>query len=136
MSQQIINTGVADKGNGDPIRTAFTKVNANFAELYNSVSAVVVTGATAPTSPGVGDLWWDAESGRMYVYYGTSWVDASPVDGVGIPTSTVPEHSYGVPGNVEGMVAFDDFYIYYCTGNYVNTSTNIWKRVALDATPW
>ena len=38
MSQQIINTGVADKGNGDPIRTAFTKVNANFAELYNQLA--------------------------------------------------------------------------------------------------
>ena len=87
MSQQIINTGTADKGNGDPIRTAFTKVNANFAELYNSVSAVVVTGATAPTSPGVGDLWWDTESGRMYVYYGSTWVDASPVDGAGISST-------------------------------------------------
>ena len=83
MSQLIINLGTADKGNGDVLRTAFTKVNANFAELYNSVSAVVVTGATAPTSPGVGDLWWDTESGRMYVYYGSTWVDASPA---GSPT--------------------------------------------------
>ena len=87
MTQQIINLGVADKGNGDVLRTAFTKVNDNFAELYNSVSAVVVVGATAPTAPSVGDLWWNSVSGRMYVYFGTSWVDASPVDGAGISST-------------------------------------------------
>ncbi len=34
MAQQIINLGTADKGNGDPIRTAFQKANSNFTELY------------------------------------------------------------------------------------------------------
>ena len=80
MTKQIINVGQSanDKA-GDPLRTAFTKVNENFAELYNSVSAVVVVSATAPTAPGQGDLWWNSVSGRMYVYYGAAWVDASPV---------------------------------------------------------
>lgn len=87
MVQKIIGLGVPDKGNGDPLRTAFSKVNDNFAELYNSVSAVVVVGATAPTAPGVGDLWWNSVDGRMYVYYGTAWVDASPVDGAGISST-------------------------------------------------
>jgi hypothetical protein len=87
MTQQIINTGVADKGNGDPIRTAFTKVNANFDELYSQLAASVVVGATAPTGPEEGSLWWNSESGRMYVYFGTAWVDASPVDGAGISST-------------------------------------------------
>lgn len=87
MVQQLIITGTADKGNGDPLRTAFTKVNNNFTELFNHVSAGVVAGATAPTDPGEGDLWWDSESGRLYVYYGTAWVDASPVDGAGISST-------------------------------------------------
>jgi len=52
------------------------------------------------------------------------------------PTATAPAHSYGAAGDVAGTVAFDGSYIYYCTANYVNNSTNIWKRVALDATPW
>lgn len=35
MAQQNINIGSsANKGDGDPIRTAFTKVNANFTELF------------------------------------------------------------------------------------------------------
>jgi hypothetical protein len=52
------------------------------------------------------------------------------------PTSTAPAYSYGAAGDIAGMVAFDSSYIYYCTSNYVNNSTNIWKRVALDATSW
>ena len=34
MTRQTINLGTADKGNGDPIRVAFEKTNANFTELY------------------------------------------------------------------------------------------------------
>ena len=34
MAIQTINIGSsANKGDGDPLRTAFTKINANFAEL-------------------------------------------------------------------------------------------------------
>ena len=35
MAKQVINTGTsANSKNGDPLRTAFNKVNANFTELY------------------------------------------------------------------------------------------------------
>lgn len=34
MTQQQINLGTPDRGNGDPLRVAFAKVNANFSELY------------------------------------------------------------------------------------------------------
>lgn len=35
MAKQIINTGTSEnKGDGDPLRTAFTKINENFSELY------------------------------------------------------------------------------------------------------
>jgi hypothetical protein len=40
MTKQVINTGTAPNAkNGDPIRTAFEKVNANFTELYSSLGA-------------------------------------------------------------------------------------------------
>lgn len=36
MTQQTINVGAtANDGTGDPLRTAFTKINANFTELYS-----------------------------------------------------------------------------------------------------
>ena len=42
MSLQIINVGQsANDKSGDPLRTAFTKVNANFTELYAKASADV-----------------------------------------------------------------------------------------------
>ena len=38
MAQQNINIGSsANKGDGDPLRTAFTKINSNFTELYGKV---------------------------------------------------------------------------------------------------
>jgi hypothetical protein len=186
MTKQIINIGTsANKGNGDPLRTAFTKVNENFTELYTALGlnvdgtlnlgafeftgsvmsttdstaitidqattvtsnltvggdilpslanggnlgsstapwrslyvsnntiylggiplsldannnltvnglpvtgggSSVTTSATTPTSPSLGDLWYDTNSGRTYVYYDASWVDSSPVDGAGISSS-------------------------------------------------
>ena len=42
MAKQIINIGQsANDKSGDPLRTAFTKVNENFTELYNAIGADV-----------------------------------------------------------------------------------------------
>lgn len=44
MSQQTIGVGAsANDGTGDPLRTAFTKTNANFTELYGYFSAYGIT---------------------------------------------------------------------------------------------
>lgn len=38
MAKKIINTGSRDNaGNGDPLRVAFSKINDNFTELYDTV---------------------------------------------------------------------------------------------------
>jgi hypothetical protein len=38
MAKQNINVGSsANKGDGDPLRTAFTKINSNFTELYDAI---------------------------------------------------------------------------------------------------
>jgi len=86
-------------------------------------------------------LWYDTFFQRLFVRIGTGWIDASPVDGVGIsstnelvngvhtlslgadgrttfPVATVPAHSYGVVGDKAGMLAFDASYIYYCFADY------------------
>jgi hypothetical protein len=45
MTQQVINVGAApNDGTGDPARTAFTKTNSNFTELYSSVTAGTANG--------------------------------------------------------------------------------------------
>jgi len=41
-------------------------------------STLVYIGTTPPASPVNGRLWYDTVSGRMYIYYSGSWVDANP----------------------------------------------------------
>jgi len=41
-----------------------------------------------------------------------------------------PSSSVGASGDVAGMIAWDNNYIYICTGSY-DGSTAVWKRVAL-----
>jgi|TARA_B100001013_G_scaffold279498_1_gene179584 hypothetical protein len=41
MAQQIINVGTSvNKGDGDPLRTAFTKINDNTTESYTRIVAL------------------------------------------------------------------------------------------------
>ena len=48
MAQQTINIGtVANDGTGDPLRTAFDKINDNFTELYSDESTAEVNSITA-----------------------------------------------------------------------------------------
>jgi hypothetical protein len=45
-------------------------------------AASVSTSGTAPGSPADGDLWWDSDLGRLFIYYddgsSSQWVDAAP----------------------------------------------------------
>lgn len=54
----------------------------------------VTTSTTPPSSPSNGDLWWNSESGTLYVYYvdvdGGQWVAASPSGSVVDLTSPGP----------------------------------------------
>lgn len=51
MSQEIINVGaVANDGTGDPLRTAFTKINNNFTNLFSTASQLTIANTTGATS--------------------------------------------------------------------------------------
>lgn len=57
MAQQTIGIGAApNDGTGDPMRTAFTKVNSNFTELYSGIVATITTAAAARTALGLGSI--------------------------------------------------------------------------------
>jgi len=69
MARQTINIGTsANKGDGDPLRTAFDKINDNFAELYagNNVDPANTATNLVPDTDGTRDLgsatqrWADA----------------------------------------------------------------------------
>ncbi|WP_353482405.1 hypothetical protein [Haliscomenobacter sp.] len=46
-----------------------------------------------------------------------------------------PTSSSGQEGDVPGMIAFDQEYLYVCVYEY-DATTIIWYRVAFDLTPW
>jgi hypothetical protein len=46
-----------------------------------------------------------------------------------------PVSSSGQEGDVPGMIAFDQEYLYVCVYEY-DATTVIWYRVAFDLTPW
>jgi len=48
---------------------------------------------------------------------------------------TPPDTSAGTTGDAAGMIAFDNTYLYVCVADY-DTSSEIWRRVAFDTTPW
>ncbi len=72
--------------------------------------ASVNVGNTAPASPTVGNLWWDTDSGRMYIYYtdadSSQWVDASPTQN----PATVGGYYLGNRGAVGTIDALGDIF--------------------------
>ena len=68
--------------------------------------------ATAPVSPSAGDLWWDSDDGKMFIYYNdgstSQWVDAAG------PSVAVQDTA---PTGYEGQLWLDStdgsMYVYY-----------------------
>ena len=110
MAKQLIFIGAsANDKTGDPIRTAFDKVNQNFTELYSGVlggGASVTESVTAPNSPAVGNLWYDTVGGRMYIYYDSTWVDTNPL-AESTPGNKLVNGDFNFTLGPDGTVNFD-----------------------------
>lgn len=81
MVQQVINIGSsANKGDGDPLRTAFDKVNDNFTEVYFGPTQYTQEELEALT-PLEGQLVYNTTTGKFQGYAADSgdstagWVD-------------------------------------------------------------
>jgi hypothetical protein len=48
-----------------------------------------VTGPTAPSSPLIGDVWYNSTTGRTYVYYDSFWVESGGDAGPTGPTGPI-----------------------------------------------
>ena len=88
-------------------------------------SSEVTIGGSSPEFASTGDLWWDSDEGRLYIYYvdidSSQWVDASPASG-GSNGSNVFSGPNAPSNAVEGA-------LWYNTNNgqlYVFTS-NTWN---------
>lgn len=88
MSITYINTGSSpNKGDGDTLRTAFNKINANFRYLSTATfssssgtnnTSTTLTISTSTPATGTGTIWFNSLESRTYVNFNGAWVDASP----------------------------------------------------------
>ena len=101
MAQKNINIGSsANKGDGDPIRTAFSKTQDNFTDLYSRL--IVVESATGTGNPGgatiqqsiIGDVI--GQDSTLIIDSNNSTVNANTVN------------SQNITGNFKGSVVADD----------------------------
>jgi len=114
MSRLTIDTGTAgNPATGDSLRTAFGKVNTNFAELYSGSITTETTNANLTLSAnGTGQIVINS-------------------DRVVVSTSKTAT-AIGVSGDVAGSISWDGTNLYVCTANY-DGSTIIWKKLILQA---
>lgn len=85
MTQQIINIGsVANDGSGDPLRTAFSKTNDNFTELYSTVTPIsgsvfkipsLSTTEIANVAAQNGDMVYNSDINKFQGYEDGTWVN-------------------------------------------------------------
>ena len=123
MTQQVINIGAsANDGSGDPLRTAFNKINSNFTEIYSKGASgsnldISENEIAATNSNGNIELV-PSGAGRVSI------VD----DTLTITTSRTPA-SIGSDGDVAGMIAWDSTNLYVSTADY-DGSTTIWNTLS------
>jgi hypothetical protein len=86
------------------------------------VGATPRFGTTPPISPTPGTLWYDPNSGRTYIYFQDTWVDAAPNT-----TYTLPEASDTVLGGIKvgNNLSIDEYGVLSAEdGNYVLPTAN------------
>ena len=100
MSIVYINTGSGpNAGDGDSLRSAFVKINNNFAELGPGGNSKVTVASIAPVSATGGDLWWNSTDGNLYVHFDSTWIiSGTPVPGPAGPTGPTPTGVFGPQG--------------------------------------
>lgn len=132
MSKQTINIGsAANDGTGDPLRTAFDKINDNFDEIYLELGGsggndISISGSTISTDSGTGaDLTLNADSTVIKVASGTSLQLIDHTDNSLI--------KFDASGNlVDSLISYDgttltagDLTINQSTGTITTASTDI-----------
>ena len=138
MAKQTVNIGTsANKGNGDPLRTAFTKINNNFDELYSALGSdgdlfdpSSVDQSLVPTTTNTVDLGSASKQWRsLYVSNNTIYIG-----GVAIAV----DNNGNLVADLKGSVFADDSTLMvdavdnkiYATeltvtvGNFVNVNSN------------
>jgi len=102
--------------------------------------ASVTTDDAAPSSPNDGDLWWDSDAGKMYVYYAdadsSQWVSVSVPGPIG---ATGAAGAAGADGAAATPTSYTNFATFPSTGNTLGDFAVAQDTKALymwDGTEW
>ena len=66
-----------------------------------SGGSMTFSSSTAPANPQEGNMWWNTTDGRLYIYYDSSWVDASPESNI----SADDDSNYITTSTVKSLIA-------------------------------
>ena len=109
MAKQIVNVGTAaNSGGGDPLRTAFTKINENFTELYGKV-VILEGGGVAIQRDAQGSIFGDDST--LLVDGVNSTIPASVLEGtatINVTGNATGAHAGTLDGDLTGSVFGDD----------------------------
>ena len=110
-----------------------TQDSANVFEGYNGTAWAKIGGAAtvssgAPSTQTQGDLWYDSDDGRLFIYYNdgstSQWVDASPN---GVPTDLIIEGTTELRGTATTRAIVPDADDTYNLGSATKRWANIYS---------
>jgi hypothetical protein len=106
MTLFYINTGSGpNTGDGDSLRTAFNKVNANFNNVDNRLNNNVhIVQSATPPEGSTSTVWYDTIGGRSYIYYDGTWIDQNPTVDYRLPAATTSTLGGVIPDGTSILV--------------------------------
>jgi hypothetical protein len=152
MARLNIDTGTeGNPATGDTLRTAMTKINNNFIDVYGLVgdpSTGLLTNSTTngdikvqPNGTGIVEIDQLQINNSTITPLITNGDLTLGVNGTGqvvvsddriVITTTKTATGIGSAGDVAGSIAWDTTNLYVCTANY-DGSTAVWKKLVLQA---
>ena len=152
MARLNIDTGTeGNVATGDTLRTAMTKINNNFIDVYGLVgdpSTGLLTNSTTngdikvqPNGTGIVEIDQLQINNSTITPLITNGDLTLGVNGTGqvvvsddriVITTTKTATGVGSAGDVAGSIAWDSTNLYVCTANY-DGSTAVWKKLVLQA---
>ena len=152
MARLNIDTGTeGNSATGDTLRTAMTKINNNFIDVYGLVgdpSTGLLTNSTTngdikvqPNGTGIVEIDQLQINNTTITPLITNSDLTLGVNGTGqvvvaddriVINTTKTASGVGAAGDVAGSIAWDTTNLYVCTANY-DGSTAVWKKLVLQA---
>jgi|TARA_B100000315_G_C14519225_1_gene560690 hypothetical protein len=152
MARLNVDTGTeGNSATGDTLRTAMTKINNNFIDVYGLVgdpSTGLLTNSTTngdikvqPNGTGIVEIDQLQINNSAITPLITNGDLTLGVNGTGqvvisddriVITTTKTASGVGSAGDVAGSIAWDTTNLYVCTANY-DGSTAVWKKLVLQA---